>query len=117
MARKKFYMNSGFILVGDPSYPVPHTDIEVSSSRVFEYEDEYGDVFQYDYPMFEIELQCSLECGYMHIVILADENRLINFKQGCNAEGDGDNWDLENLDYSYGRDPYINNLFNPKGYF
>lgn len=111
MAYKKFYVEGGYALVGYSGYQVPYDLIGVSSSRLFQYEDDYGNVIQYDEPMFRYDLECQLSNGYFHIIIIADEHHIISYQQGASAEGDGEYWDLSHLIINYGRDPYINSLY------
>ena len=111
MAYKKLHIDVGYIIVGYYGYQVPHSVIEISSSRVTHFEDEAGRIISYDYPMFRYDLKCDLSFGCFHILALADDCKIISFDTGADAEGDGIYWDLEHLQYSYGRDPYLNNLY------
>lgn len=112
VAYKKLYVDGGYAIVGYNGYKIPSNTIEISSSRLTHYEDEDGRLIPYNYPMFRYDLECELSNGYFHVVIHADEHHIISFKSGSNAEGDGDNWNLEKLSITYGRDPFINNLYS-----
>lgn len=112
MAYKKLHIDGGYIIVGYSGYKIPHSEIEIRSSRVTHFEDEDGRLTRYDYPMFRYDLECELLNGYFHVVILTDEHHIISFNSGANTEGDGDYWNLEKLRITYGRDPFINNLYS-----
>lgn len=112
MAYKKLYLNGGDAIVGYVGYNIPANAIDISSTRLTHYEDEDGRLIPYDYPMFRYDLECELSSGYFHVVILADENHIISYKSGANAEGDGIYWNLDQLNITYGRDPFINNLYS-----
>ena len=78
---------------------------------IYYYEDEDGRLIPYDYPMFQHDLECELDNGYFHIVVFTDEDHIISYNQGRNADGDGEYWDLSNLNITYGKDPFINSLY------
>lgn len=106
MAYKQLYV-SGFAVLNASSkgysYQLNASRMKLSSNRIYSnYEDEVN--FQHD-------LECELDYGYFHIVIMTDRDQIISVDEGCNAEGDGSDWDLSHLSITYGRDPFINNLY------
>lgn len=111
MAYRNFYIDGGYIVVSYSGYRVPHSKIELRSQRLTHFVDEDGRMIPYDFPMFRHDLRCELSSGYFHVYALSDEFRIISFNTGSDAEGDGDYWDLDDLQYSYGRDPYPDYIF------
>ena len=111
MAYKKLHIDGGYIVVGYSGYQILYSEIRITSSQLTHFADEDGRIIPYDCPMFRYDLRCDLLSGYFHIFALANDYRIISFDTGADAEGDGVYWDLEYLEYSYGRDPYLNHLF------
>lgn len=113
MAYKKLHIIGGHLLVGcNLDDKISHDEIEVTSTRVMFFEDEDGRIIPYDHPRFRYDLRCDLSFGCAHIIALADENRIVEFLTGEDADGNGIYWSVEQLQYTYGRDSYLNNLFN-----
>lgn len=106
MAYKNLYV-SGFVVLNASSqhfcYQLPASELERSSTQIHStYQDDV---------LFQHDLECQLESGYFHIVVITDKDKIISVDEGYNAEGDGSDWDLSNLSLTYGRDPFINNLY------
>jgi hypothetical protein len=106
MAYKKLYVD-GFATINASSrfynYQLPSSQMELRSNKVLlRYEDDVR--FQHD-------LECELESGYFHLVIMTDRDQILSIDTGYNAEGEGCDYDLSHLSITYGRDPFVNNLF------
>lgn len=106
MAYKQLYV-SGFAILNASTqfyrYQLDASQMRLTSSQIYT---NYPDDIQ-----FQHELECELDSGYFHIVVKTDRDQIISIDEGCNAEGDGCDWDLTNLSITYGRDPFINNLY------
>lgn len=104
MAFKKLYKNGYVVFNPDTqfSFRVNAEDIEMKDPGYPQYSEYYGE------EVFVYELEYDDLDGCFHLVVITNRDKILDVRDGGNAEGDGINYDLSHFELTYGRDPVIN---------